>query len=41
MTVLLSLFAAGDQTLQATEVLVIAIGITGLAILLLFAKRKI
>ncbi len=29
------------ETLQAIEVLVVAIGVAGLAILILFAKRKI
>ncbi|HLQ03457.1 MAG TPA: hypothetical protein VK114_01555 [Nitrososphaerales archaeon] len=32
---------AGAETLQAMEVLAVAIGIAGLAILILFAKRKI
>lgn len=35
------LLAAGDETLQAMEVLAVAIGIAGIAILILFAKRKI
>ncbi len=29
------------ETLQAIEILVVAIGVAGLAILILFAKRKI
>ena len=33
--------ASGAETLQATEVLAVAIGIAGVAILILFAKRKI
>jgi hypothetical protein len=33
--------ALGSETLQATEVLAVAIGIAGIAILILFAKRKI
>ena len=31
----------GAETLQAMEVLAVAIGIAGIAILILFAKRKI
>ncbi|HLQ03515.1 MAG TPA: hypothetical protein VK114_01845 [Nitrososphaerales archaeon] len=31
----------GAETLQAMEVLALAIGIAGIAILILFAKRKI
>ncbi|TLX99209.1 MAG: hypothetical protein E6K95_09870 [Thaumarchaeota archaeon] len=33
--------AVGAETLQAMEVLAVAIGIAGIAILILFAKRKI
>jgi hypothetical protein len=39
--VLPALQAAGSDTLTAIAVLVVAIGVAGIAILILFAKKKI